>query len=512
MAKTNRKLALISVADKTGVVELARGLADLGWAVVSTGGTATVLHEAGLKAVEVAEVTGHPEILDGRVKTLHPVIAGGILARDDHLDELLEHGIKPIGLVCCNLYPFEEAVAAGKSESEIIEEIDIGGVTLLRAAAKNHEEVVVLCDPGQYENALERLASAEDTAGWRAELALAAFQRTAAYDAAISAHFRKLAEPNVVLPDSYVLSLNKALEPVYGENPHQKGAFYVPGTDREMPLEQLNGPKPSYNNIYDLDGAMACAAEFVERPVAVIVKHGSPCGAAVADTLADAFTRAWQADPMSAYGGIVAFNRPVDVAAAEAAMVKGTFFHCVAAPEYEDGVVEYLSTAKKWCEKFRIFKGLYPAARVELKSALGGFIAQERDAGDLVAGWEVVTEREPAEEERADLLFAYAVVKHVRSNAIVVAKDGVTLGIGGGSVNRLWPTLAALKRAGDAVKGSVLASDGFFPMSDGPDEACKAGITAIIQPGGSKRDEDAIKVANEYGVAMVFAGRRHFKH
>ncbi len=512
MAKTNRKLALISVADKTGVVELARGLADLGWTLVSTGGTADVLHEAGMKVVEVAEITGHPEILDGRVKTLHPVIAGGILARGDHLDELLEHGIKPIGLVCCNLYPFEAAVAAGKPEAEVIEEIDIGGITLLRAAAKNHEEVVVLSEPGQYEDALERLASGEDTAEWRRELALAAFRRTAAYDAAISNYYQKLVNPNIVLSDSYILSLNKILKPVYGENPHQDGAFYVSGAKAELPLEQLNGPEPSYNNVYDLDAAMACAAEFVDRPAAVIVKHGSPCGAAVRDTLADAFTRAWQADAMSAYGGIVAFNRSVDMAAAEAMMVKGTFFHCVAAPDYENGVVEYLSTAKKWCERFRVFKGLYPAPEVELKSALGGLLAQEPDAGDLVSGWEVVTEREPTDGEEADLLFAYAVVKHVRSNAIVVAKDGVTLGVGGGSVNRLWPTLAALERASSAAKGAVLASDGFFPMSDGPEEACNAGITAIIQPGGSKRDEDAIKVANDYGVAMVFAGRRHFKH
>jgi len=510
MAKTARNIALISVADKTGVVELARGLADLGWTIVSTGGTANTLHEAGLKVVEVAEITGHPEILDGRVKTLHPVVAGGILAREDHLDELLEHGIKPIGLVCCNLYRFEAAVAAGKSESEIIEEIDIGGVTLLRAAAKNYKEVVVLSDPRQYKDSIARISSGQDTAEWRAELALAAFRRTAAYDAAVSNYYQQLVNANVQLPDSYVLSLDKVLEPVYGENPHQKGAFYVSGAG--MPVEQLNGPELSYNNIYDLDAAMACAAEFVDRPAAVIVKHGSPCGAAVADTLADAFTRAWQADSMSAYGGIVAFNRLVDMAAAEATMVKGTFFHCIAAPDYGDGVVEYLSTAKKWCGRFRIFKGLYPAAEIELKSALGGYLAQERDAGDLIAGWEVVTEKEPTDDEKADLLFAYAVVKHVRSNAIVVAKGGVTLGIGGGSVNRLWPTIAALERASDGAEGAVLASDGFFPMSDGPEEACKAGITAIIQPGGSKRDEDAIKVANDYGVAMVFAGRRHFKH
>jgi phosphoribosylaminoimidazolecarboxamide formyltransferase/IMP cyclohydrolase len=512
MTDKDRKLALISVADKTGVVELARGLADLGWTVVSTGGTAETIRNAGLKVVEVAEITGHPEFLDGRVKTLHPAVAGGILARGDQLDELLEHGIKPISLVCCNLYPFEEAVAAGKSGNEIIEEIDIGGVTLLRAAAKNHERVVVLSDPRQYGDALARLASGEDTGEWRAELALVAFRRTAAYDAAISDYYQKATSPNIVLPDSYVLSLKKALEPIYGENPHQKGAFYVSGTDAEIPLEQLNGPEPSYNNIYDLDAAMACAAEFTDRPAAVVVKHGSPCGAAVADTLADAFTRAWQADPMSAYGGIVAVNTPLGMAAAEAMMVKGTFFHCVAAPDYEDGVVDYLSTAKKWCERFRIFKGIYPVTEIELKSALGGFLAQEPDAGDLVSGWEVVTEREPTDDEKTDLLFAYAVVKHVRSNAIVIAKDGVTIGIGGGSVNRLWPTLAAIERAGAPAKGAVLASDGFFPMSDGPEEACKAGITAIIQPGGSKRDEDAVKVANDYGVAMVFAGRRHFKH
>jgi phosphoribosylaminoimidazolecarboxamide formyltransferase/IMP cyclohydrolase len=510
MAKNNRNIALISVADKTGAVDLARNLTDLGWTLVSTGGTAGILHEAGIKVVEVAEITGHPEILDGRVKTLHPVVAGGILAREDHLGELLKHGIKPIGLVCCNLYPFENAVAAGKSESEIIEEIDIGGVTLLRAAAKNYKEVVVLSDPRQYEDAIAHISSGQDTAEWRAELGLAAFKRTAAYDAAISNYYQRLVNASISLPDSYVLLLNKILEPVYGENPHQKGAFYVSGVG--ISIEQLNGPEPSYNNVYDLDGAMACAAEFVDRPAAVIVKHGSPCGAAVADTPADAFTRAWQGDPMSAYGGIVAFNRPVDMAAAEATMVKGTFFHCIAAPDYKDGMVEYLSTAKKWCERFRIFKGLYPAAEIELKSALGGYLAQERDAGDLIAGWEVVTERGPTGDEKADLLFAYTVVKHVRSNAIVVAKDGVTLGIGGGSVNRLWPTIAALERAGDGAKGAVLASDGFFPMSDGPEEACKAGITAIIQPGGSKRDEDAIRVANDYGVAMVFAGRRHFKH
>lgn len=512
MADKNRKIALISVADKTGAVELAQGLADLGWTIVSTGGTAETIRSAGLNVVEVAEITDYPEFLGGRVKTLHPAIAGGILARDDQLDELREHGIEPIGLVCCNLYFFEKAVAAGKSEKEIVEEIDIGGVTLLRAAAKNHKKVVVLSDPNQYDDALARLASREDNVGWRAELALAAFRRTAAYDAAISAYFQKVTESDVVLPDSYNLSLKEILEPVYGENPHQKGAFYVSSTSGAMPLEQLNGPEPSYNNIYDLDAAMACAAEFTDKPAAVVVKHGSPCGVAVADALADAFTCAWQADSMSAYGGIVAVSTPLDMPAAEAMMVKGTFFHCVAAPDYEEGVAEYLSTAKKWCERFRIFKGIYPVTEIELKTALGGFLAQELDKGELVSGWEVVTERGPTDAEKADLLFAYAVVKHVRSNAIVIAKDGVTLGIGGGSVNRLWPTLAAIERAGIAAKGAVLASDGFFPMSDGPEEACKAGITAIIQPGGSKRDEDAIKVANDYGVAMVFAGRRHFKH
>jgi phosphoribosylaminoimidazolecarboxamide formyltransferase/IMP cyclohydrolase len=512
MVKNNRDIALISVADKTGVVELARSLTDLGWTLVSTGGTAKTLHEAGLKVVEVAEITGHPEILDGRVKTLHPVVAGGILARKDHLDELLEHGIKPVGLVCCNLYPFEAAVAAGKSESEIIEEIDIGGVTLLRAAAKNYQEVVVLSDPREYEEAIARMSSGGDTAEWRAELALAAFRRTAGYDAAIADYYQKSVNQDVALPDSYVLSVNKVLKLVYGENPHQEGAFYVSGAETDMPLEQLNGPEPSYINIYDLDGAMACAAEFVDRPAAVIVKHGSPCGVAVDDTLADAFARAWRADTISPYGGIVALNRRVDKTTAEAMMVKGTFFHCLAAPDYEEGVVDFLSTAKKWCTRFRIFRGEYPSVEREMKSALGGFLVHEPDCGNLIGGWEVVSKRVPSEEEKADLLFAYAVVKHVRSNAIVVAKDGVTLGIGGGSVNRLWPTIAALERAGEAAEGAVLASDGYFPMSDGPEEACRAGITAIIQPGGSKGDEGVIKVADDYGVAMVFAGRRHFKH
>jgi phosphoribosylaminoimidazolecarboxamide formyltransferase/IMP cyclohydrolase len=504
------RAALIAVYDKTGVVELARGLVELGFAIVSTGGTAKTLKAGGVRVQEVARVTGFPEILDGRVKTLHPKIFGGILARPTpaHRRQLRVRGIAPIDVVAVNLYPFEETIRKrGVTPAEAIEQIDIGGVALLRAAAKNYERVAVLSSPGQYAEAVAKLAAEEDDVSWRRGLAAEAFAATASYDAAIATWF---ATPRKgAFPDRLFLNYVKALEPGYGENPHQHAAFY---TGADVGLRQLAGPPPSYNNFLDLAAAVSLAREF-DEPACAVVKHNSPSGAAVAPTLAEAFQKAWNADAMSAYGGIVAFNKPVDMACAEAMMVKGTFFHICAAPSYARGVVAYLQRAKAWTDRLRIFAGTWKPERLEARTALGGLLLQEtdgrpagRDEFRQVAGPAV------GPEVLRDLKFAMAVAKVARSNAIVVARDGVTLSIGAGQVNRYWPAVHAAQEAGENARGAVAASDGFFPKPDSLEVLCRAGVRAVVQPSGSKSDDASITTANNFGVALFFASRRHFRH
>lgn len=508
------KRALISVSDKTGLVEFAKALVELDYEILSTGGTARSLRDAGVAVVEVSDVTKFPEILDGRVKTLHPIIHAGILARgtEEHMQTLKDMDITPIDLVVINLYPFEATIAKeGVDQQTAIENIDIGGPTMVRAAAKNHERVSIVVDPAQYDDVIAALGSDEGiTLAQRQKLAMRAFEMTARYDAAISQYLVSQFAEDVFEPSySFGGVLKQGLR--YGENPHQKAAFYAsstkPGT--LAGAEQLGGKELSYNNIVDTDAAWQMVNEFTDRPACAIIKHTNPCGFAVGSTVLEAFTKAHDADPLSSYGGIIAFNRVLDQATAEE-IIK-TFFEAVIAPGYEDGVVDILH--KK--EKLRILD-THACGQVTtpwIETISGGFLVQERDIHHLdPAELKVVTETQPDPALLDDLVFAWNVVKHVKSNAIVVAKDGVSIGVGAGQMNRVGSCDIALKHAGDKAKGAVLASDAFFPFADNIEVAAAAGITAIIQPGGSIRDQEVIDACNKFGIAMVFTGVRHFKH
>lgn len=508
------KRALISVSDKTGLVEFAKALVELDYEILSTGGTARSLRDAGVAVVEVSDVTKFPEILDGRVKTLHPIIHAGILARGtvEHMQTLKDMDITPIDLVVINLYPFEATIAKeGVDQQTAIENIDIGGPTMVRAAAKNHERVSIVVDPAQYDDVIAALKSDEGiTLAQRQKLAMRAFEMTARYDAAISQYLVSQFAEDVFEPSySFGGVLKQGLR--YGENPHQKAAFYAsstkPGT--LAGAEQLGGKELSYNNIVDTDAAWQMVNEFTDRPACAIIKHTNPCGFAVGSTVLEAFTKAHDADPLSSYGGIIAFNRVLDQATAEE-IIK-TFFEAVIAPGYEDGVVDILH--KK--EKLRILD-THACGQVTtpwIETISGGFLVQERDIHHLdPAELKVVTETQPDPALLDDLVFAWNVVKHVKSNAIVVAKDGVSIGVGAGQMNRVGSCDIALKHAGDKAKGAVLASDAFFPFADNIEVAAAAGITAIIQPGGSIRDQEVIDACNKFGIAMVFTGVRHFKH
>ncbi|MDO4281280.1 MAG: bifunctional phosphoribosylaminoimidazolecarboxamide formyltransferase/IMP cyclohydrolase [Peptococcaceae bacterium] len=508
------KRALISVSDKTGLQDFAKALVELDYEILSTGGTARALHEAGVPVIEVSDVTKFPEILDGRVKTLHPIIHAGILARgtEAHMQTLKDMDIAPIDLVVINLYPFEETIAKPDVDQQTaIENIDIGGPTMVRAAAKNHERVSIVVDPSQYDDVIKALKSEESiTLAQRQQLAMRAFEMTARYDAAISQYMVSQFAGSVFEPSySFGGRLQQMLR--YGENPHQKAAFYAetkrPGT--LAGAEQLGGKELSYNNIVDTDAAWQMVNEFVDQPACAIIKHTNPCGFATGKDVCDAFVRAHEADPLSSYGGIVAFNREVDVATAEE-IIK-TFFEAVIAPGYEEGAVDILH--KK--EKLRILdtKACGQATTPWIETISGGFLVQERDTNHLdVNSLKVVTEKAPDASLIEDLVFAWNVVKHVKSNAIVVAKDGVSIGVGAGQMNRVGSCDIALTHAGDKAKGAVLASDAFFPFADNIEVAAKAGIAAIIQPGGSIRDQEVIDACNKYGIAMVFTGVRHFKH
>jgi len=547
--------ALISVFDKTGVVDFARGLTELGVEIISTGGTARVLKESGLPVTPVSEVTGFPEILGGRVKTLHPKVHGGILAlrSEDHMRQLAENGIAPIDLVAVNLYPFRETVARpGVTLEEAVENIDIGGPAMVRAAAKNYRHVVVAVNPGRYGAILAALKEkGEVDKGLRLQLAREAFAHTAAYDAAIFDYLQSLeckwvqelecgpgqrlegtqgqerelgceqgqglqgsqGDAAAEFPRELTVSFELAQTLRYGENPHQKAAFYkdsrLSGACVGNAI-QLHGKELSYNNILDLNAALELVREFTE-PAAVIIKHNNPCGAACAGDLCTAYERAFAGDPVSAFGGIVAFNRELDKDTA-GEMVQ-TFLEAVIAPGYEEDALEILK--KK--EGLRVLKtdklDRCPSDRLEMRKVRGGILVQEWDEEVLREdALKVVTKREPSREEMEELVFAMKIVKHVKSNAIVVTKDKQLIGVGAGQMNRVGAAKIALEQAGERSKGAVLASDAFFPFRDTLDEAAAAGISAVIQPGGSVKDKESIQAADEHGIAMVFTGMRHFKH
>ena len=522
--------ALISVSDKTGVVEFAKALSGLGYEIVSTGGTYDALKEAGIDVLPVSDITGFPECLSGRVKTLHPAIHGGILAmRDDakHMEQINELGIDTIDVVAINLYPFKTTILRDDVTLPLaIENIDIGGPTMLRSAAKNHKDVVVVCDPADYEDIITELSSEGGPSyETKYKLALKVFEHTASYDSMISDYLRK--EKNLPLPNNPTFTYEKIQDLRYGENPHQSAAYYReinPRKDALTEAEQLHGKELSFNNINDTNGALACLREFSE-PTIVAVKHANPCGVGSADTIYDAYMKAYEADPISIFGGIIASNRTIDKETAEE--ISKIFVEIVIAPGFTEDAMEVLT--KK--QNIRILKleGLEGNASgndqvqnirkdIDIKKVDGGILIQDTDT-ELYdeSALNVVTKKQPTEKELEDLKFAMKVVKHVKSNAIVVAKDGMTLGVGPGQTNRIGAAKIALagpdiEGGANRANGAVLASDAFFPFEDCVIAAAEAGITAIIQPGGSVKDDDSIKKCDELGIAMIFTGMRHFKH
>ncbi|MBM7654223.1 bifunctional phosphoribosylaminoimidazolecarboxamide formyltransferase/IMP cyclohydrolase [Neobacillus cucumis] len=511
----SQKRALISVSDKNGITDFARELVSLGFELISTGGTKKALQEQGIPVMSVSDVTGFPEILEGRVKTLNPFIHGGLLSKHDnpdHLKQLEEHGIQPIQLVCVNLYPFQQTIAKPDvTVADAIENIDIGGPSMLRASAKNHQYLTVVVDPADYGTVLEELkAQGTTTFETRRKLAAKVFRHTAAYDALIAEYMTNLAQEETPETLTVTYDLKQSLR--YGENPHQQAAFYrkpLGSTFSIANAVQLHGKELSYNNINDADAALQIVKEFTE-PAAVAVKHMNPCGVGTGENVFEAFTKAFEADPVSIFGGIIALNREVD--ADTAAKLHEIFLEIIIAPSYSEEALATL-TAKKNLRLLTI--PFNDAKKPELKMTTieGGLLVQEQDRFTLEdATITVPTKRQPTEEEWAALKLGWKVVKHVKSNAIVVSSKDMTLGVGAGQMNRVGSAEIALKQAGKKAEGAALASDAFFPMDDTVEAAAKAGITAIIQPGGSIRDADSIKKADEYGIAMVFTGVRHFKH
>lgn len=509
--------ALISVYDKTGVVEFARRLAQAGFELISTGGThRTLAGEGGLPVTPVAAVTGSPEILDGRVKTLHPAIHGGLLARRDspeQMAELAAHGIAAIDLVAVNLYPFADTISRpGVTLDEALENIDIGGPTMLRAAAKNFPSVAVVVDPGDYDWVAAKLLAGGLTPEERRQLAAKAFRHVSLYDSGVTGYLDGGGgDGGGALPELWQLSLAKVAGLRYGENPHQQGALYAPAGAPLTGLagaEQLHGRELSYNNLLDADAAWRTVSDFAE-PTAAVVKHNNPCGLASRDDLAAAYELAYQGDTVSAFGGIVAFNRPVTAAVAEA--MGPVFYEVVAAPAYEPEALEILRRKRN----LRILAlGAPPAAAPpELRPISGGMLVQEADEiAEDPAGWQVATQRGPTDSERRDLAFAWKAAKHLKSNAIVLARDRALVGMGAGQPNRVVSVHLAQRLAGDRATGAALASDAFFPFPDNIELAAAAGVTAIVQPGGSIRDDEVIAAADAAGLAMLFTGVRHFRH
>ena len=531
------KRALLSVSDKTGLASFARALVQNGVEILSTGGTANALTDAGVPVTLVSDVTGFPEMMDGRVKTLHPAIHGGILADRDtpeHLQAIAAQNIAPIDLVCVNLYPFEKTVARPDvSLPDAIENIDIGGPSMVRSAAKNHGGVVVVVDPADYDAIIDEIS---ETGGVplaaRKTLAAKAFAHTAAYDAAI-AHFLEAKyapqsetvppETPAPLPQTFRLALPRVQILRYGENPHQQAALYRDEKATEPCIGHAvrrdnSGKEVSFNNLYDLDGALELVKEFPDRPAACVIKHANPCGCAQASTLSEAFRLARAADTVSAFGGILAVNRPLDLETAALITGPNTFFECIVAPGYEPGVAELLTTKKKWGANLRLLEvgdlnGGPSKEGFLVKQIGGGLLVSTRDykpigASDLT----VKSDRQPSAEEITELLFAWHVVKHVKSNAIVLTKNMALVGVGAGQMNRVQSVRLAVEQAGEAAWGAALASDAFFPFPDGPQAAADAGVTAIIQPGGSVKDEETIAVCNAHDIALVFTGVRHFRH
>lgn len=519
MARITR--ALISVSDKTGVVELSKTLVGYGVEILSTGGTAKLLREAGLTVMDVSEFTGFPEMLDGRVKTLHPKVHGGLLgirSNPEHQAKMQEHGIQPIDLVVVNLYPFEATVAKPDCNLEdAIENIDIGGPTMLRSAAKNNRDVTVLVDSKDYQLVLDEMAASGGAVSEKTNfrLAVKVYQHTAAYDGAISNWLgARLGDAAVEYPETYTLQVKKAQDLRYGENPHQSAAFYVDPRVTEPCVSnavQLQGKELSFNNIIDLDAAIETVKEFNGKPAAVIIKHTNPCGVALGDSPRNAYLKARECDPVSAFGGIVGFNREVDGDAARE--LTSTFLEAVIAPGYTQEALD-IFTAKKNVRVMQVpLLGDHAQTGYDMKRVVGGLLLQGRDLGMVAAtDCRVVTKRAPNTTELAALDFAWRVCKRVKSNAIVFTNNDQTVGIGAGQMSRVDSSKIAVQKALLPIKGTVLASDAFFPFRDGVDAAAEAGVTAIIQPGGSVRDEEVIQAANEHGIAMIFTNMRHFRH
>ncbi|GCL36425.1 phosphoribosylaminoimidazolecarboxamide formyltransferase/IMP cyclohydrolase [Sphaerospermopsis reniformis] len=509
------RLALLSVSNKTGIIDLARSLVEeFGFDIISSGGTAKTLKDAGIPVTKVSDYTGSPEILGGRVKTLHPRIHGGILARRDleqDVKDLEDNQIRPIDLVVVNLYPFEQTIAKpGVTLADAVEQIDIGGPAMLRASSKNFAHLTVLCDPAQYDEYLQELRqNGSASLEFRQKCALKGFLHTASYDNAIAAYLADTQSEG--LPETYTVSGTQIQPLRYGENPHQPAAWYQTGTKPTgwAAATKLQGKELSYNNLVDLEAARRIIAEFTASPAATIIKHTNPCGTAEAETIFDAYQKAFNADSTSAFGGIVALNRAID--AATATELTKTFLECVVAPSCDEEAKEILT--KKGNVRVLILPDLLTGPKETVRAIAGGFLVQTAD--DIVADtakWQVVTKRQPTPAELAELLFAWKVCKHVKSNAIVISKDRTTLGVGAGQMNRVGSAKIALEQAGEKTQGAFLASDGFFPFDDTVRTAAAAGITAIVQPGGSLRDKDSIKAADELGLLMLVTGVRHFLH
>ena len=522
--------ALLSVSDKTGLEEFARALAARGVEIISTGGTAKTLTDAGIPVVAVQEMTGFPEMLEGRVKTLHPKVHGGILAdrdKPDHMATIAEHDIAPIDLICVNLYPFAATIARPNvTDEDAIENIDIGGPAMVRSSAKNHHGVAIVVDPADYATILAEMDAGGVSLSTRKRLAAKAFAHTAAYDSMIATFLEKRYAPeneDTTLPEIFRLILPRVQSLRYGENPHQKAAFYRDETVKEPCIGNAtrrdnSGKEVSFNNLYDLDGALELVKEFPENCAAAIIKHANPCGCAMADNLADAFAAAREADTISAFGGILAVNRPLDLATAEKITGPNTFFECIVAPGYEEGVVEHLTTKKKWGANLRLLEvgplcGGPGKDGFLIKQVVGGLLVSTRDYHLLTDDeLKIMSKRAPAPEEMIELRFAWRVVKHVKSNGIVMTKDKALVGVGAGQMNRVQSVRLAVAQAGEKAKGASLASDAFFPFPDGPEAAAEAGVTSIIQPGGSVKDDETIALCDRYNIALVFTGVRHFRH
>jgi phosphoribosylaminoimidazolecarboxamide formyltransferase/IMP cyclohydrolase len=514
--------ALISVSDKLGLVDFARGLTSAGVTIYSTGGTRRHLADAGIEVRDISEYTGFPEMMDGRLKTLHPKVFGGILCRHDREDDMAgmaEHGIEKFELVVVNLYPFEATIAReGVTMEQAIEQIDIGGPSLVRAASKNHAFTTIATDPQQYAEVLEEVTSNGcTTPETRFRLAGEAFAQTASYDRAIAAYFASQSD-DTELPATLRCTHKRKAVLRYGENPHQRAALY--GDDAAIganlvSARKLNGKDLSYNNLLDLDAALAIARSLPDVGVSVI-KHSNPCGAASADNLAQATRKAMAGDPLSAFGSVLGMNRPVDAATAEILSEPGLFIEAIAAPAFDADAIEILTTKPKWKKNVRLMQVGQLAnnrPKWQMRSIEGGILVQNTDIiADNEDEWKVVTDVQPTDEQLAELRFAWAVCRHVKSNAIVLCRDRSLVGAGAGQMSRVDSVQISIRKAGDRVTGSVLASDAFFPFPDSIETAAKAGVVAIIEPGGSRRDDEVIAACNEHGLPMIFTGRRHFKH